>query len=149
MHTSAPDISASPFSTKPDTKPIQPTQNSNTLYQHQPNLATPMTMTSTYTTFLKHSASTLSSWLHHHHPRRFIRHNNMPRCWIHPITITISPYMSTGHRNCRATYWWHSHHISHANTYSICTISHSHSINNTLPVYINMKQQRPRPLLMK
>ena len=126
MHTLAPYITVSPFSTKTNTKPIQPTQNSNTLYQHQPNLATPMI--STYTTFLKHAASTLISWLHHHHPRRFIRQHNMPRCWIHPITISIKntpPYMSTRHRNCRATYWWHGHHISHANTYSICTMSHN------------------------
>ena len=108
-------------SPKTDTKPIQPTQNSHTLYQHQPNLATPMTMTSTYTTFLNHSASTLISWLHHHHQRRFVRHHNMPRCWLDPSKI----HPHTCQPDTETAYWWHSHHISHANTYSICTMSHN------------------------
>ena len=130
MHTSTPDISVSPFSTKNNTKPIKPTQNTNTLYQHQPNLAAPMT--STYTAFLLNTQQLNTS------------HNLSIE--IHPHICQLDTETAVPLIDDTAITSVMQIHTRSAPYPITITIS----INNTLPIHhINMKQKRPRPSLMK
>ena len=129
MHTSTPDISVSPFSTKNNTKPIKPTQNTNTLYQHQPNLAAPMT--STYTAFLLNTQQLNTS------------HNLSIE--IHPHICQLDTETAVPLIDDTAITSVMQIHTRSAPYPITITIS----INNTLPVHISTKQKRPSLLLMK